>query len=215
MPRAVELNFADRFSFAIVNPEVILQLDCIALNKLAVAFYNDTYLMDQNACTAPHVLFWKKSAGVSVSEASPRFWRAVYEVAKEKYNLEGIKVSDKFTEAYKFLALHDKIGSFKKYDNYLYVVTLDRMLGSLDDYRGVFGLFYEYEFEHYDAIACLVNEKVQTCAYFRIERNEIIEMIFKYHLRGIDRIVPIGKTLDIDLMWDGYDVVGSLSRIIG
>src|SRR3990167_8334030 len=65
MPRAVELNFADRFSFAIVNPEVILQLDCIALNKLAVAFYNDTYLMDQNACTVPHILFWKKSAGVS------------------------------------------------------------------------------------------------------------------------------------------------------
>ena len=34
------------------------------------------------------------------------------------------------------------------------------------------------------------------------------------NLLGIDRFVPIGKSLEIDMIWDGYDVVKSLSRVI-
>ena len=33
-------------------------------------------------------------------------------------------------------------------------------------------------------------------------------------LSGIDRAVPIGKALDIGVFWDGYNILGSLSRII-
>ena len=40
-------------------------------------------------------------------------------------------------------------------------------------------------------------------------------MIVKNHWTGIDRIVPFGKTLDVGTYWDGYDIVASLSRIIG
>ena len=36
----------------------------------------------------------------------------------------------------------------------------------------------------------------------------------KNNLFGIDRVVPIGKALDMNLIWDGYDVINSLSRII-
>lgn len=215
LPRAVEINFADRYSFGIVNPETVLKAEDTEIKKLAVDFYNDTYLMDQNACSAPHMLFWKKTPGVSVQEAGARLWKAVYEVAKGKYDLEGVKVSDKFTELNESMAIRENICGFKKYDNYLYVLTLDKIEGALEDYRGKYGLFYEYEFENYEEIACLINEKMQTCAYFGIERGEIIDMVMKNHLKGIDRIVPFGKTMNIDLIWDGYDVIGSLSRIIG
>jgi len=33
-------------------------------------------------------------------------------------------------------------------------------------------------------------------------------------LTGIDRIVPIGKTMEIGMVWDGYNLTESLSRII-
>jgi Acyl-CoA reductase (LuxC). len=213
--RTVEVNFADRYSFGVASPEAVLKLDDIELKRLASDFYNDTFLMDQNACSAPHILFWRKTQGVSSEEARMRFWKAVYEVTKGKYPLEGIKVSDKFTELYKFMAERDHISDFIQYDNYLYVVTLDKVDGDLNNYRGKYGLFYEYEFDGYDEIACLVNEKMQTCAIFGIERQEILDMVMMNRLKGIDRIVPLGKTLDMDLNWDGYDVIGNLSRIIG
>lgn len=215
MPRAVEINFADRYSIGIINPESILKAEDCEIKKLALDFYNDTYLMDQNACSAPHILFWKKAPGFSTKEAGERLWKAIYEVAKEKYNLDGIKVSDKFTALYESLAVLNNIYDFIKYDNYLYIIYLNKLERPLEEYKGKFGLFYEYEFKNYNEIACLINEKIQTCAYFGINRQEIIDMIMKNHLKGIDRIVPFGKTMDIDLIWDGYDLIGNLSRVIG
>jgi hypothetical protein len=34
------------------------------------------------------------------------------------------------------------------------------------------------------------------------------------NLRGIDRVVPVGRAIDMGLVWDGYDIVTSLSREI-
>ena len=33
-------------------------------------------------------------------------------------------------------------------------------------------------------------------------------------VKGIDRIVPIGHTMDFDLLWDGYDLVSQMTRVI-
>ena len=38
--------------------------------------------------------------------------------------------------------------------------------------------------------------------------------ILNNNLLGIDRFVPIGKALGIDIVWDGYEVVKSLSRVV-
>ncbi|MCM1234259.1 MAG: acyl-CoA reductase, partial [Ruminococcus flavefaciens] len=61
----------------------------------------------------------------------------------------------------------------------------------------------------------VVDEKFQTLLYFGIEKKELIEMIVKNHLTGIDRVVPIGNALDIDVIWDGYDIIAVLSRKLG
>jgi hypothetical protein len=42
----------------------------------------------------------------------------------------------------------------------------------------------------------------------------LINFFKKIKPLGIDRIVPIGKTLDFSLNWDGYDLINQMSRII-
>ena len=39
-------------------------------------------------------------------------------------------------------------------------------------------------------------------------------MIKLKKLKGIDRIVPVGQTLSIDLNWDGYNIIERLTRNI-
>ena len=39
-------------------------------------------------------------------------------------------------------------------------------------------------------------------------------IILNYHLKGIDRVVPIGQALDLDFVWDGYDIYNSLTRAV-
>ena len=47
-----------------------------------------------------------------------------------------------------------------------------------------------------------------------IETVVVREWIIRNRLRGIDRVVPVGRALDMNVVWDGYDIVFSLSRVI-
>ena len=38
------------------------------------------------------------------------------------------------------------------------------------------------------------------------------KFVLQNNLKGIDRIVPIGQSLNIGLLWDGYDILNILSR---
>ena len=33
-------------------------------------------------------------------------------------------------------------------------------------------------------------------------------------VKGIDRVVPVGMTLDFDLIWDGYNLPALLTRTV-
>ena len=50
--------------------------------------------------------------------------------------------------------------------------------------------------------------------YFGLKKDELISFVENEKLRGIDRIVPIGSALDMDLIWDGYDLPLALSRVV-
>ena len=63
-------------------------------------------------------------------------------------------------------------------------------------------------------VAKIVNKKYQTLTYFGFNKNFFRDFLFDNSLKGIDRIVPIGKALDIGLIWDGYDLNKFLTRII-
>ena len=50
---------------------------------------------------------------------------------------------------------------------------------------------------------------------FSIKKNgEFNDFIFNSQLSGVDRIVPIGQALDINLNWDGYDINKTLPRVV-
>ena len=59
--RANEITFADRYSFAIIDESRVEQCSDAEVRTLTDNFYNDTYLMDQNACSSPHLIIWKAS----------------------------------------------------------------------------------------------------------------------------------------------------------
>ena len=51
-------------------------------------------------------------------------------------------------------------------------------------------------------------------SYYGFNEDFLIDFIQNDTPQGIDRIVPIGKTMDFSLIWDGYDLIETLSRKI-
>lgn len=211
-PRSTEMTFADRYSFAMMSSQAVVNASEKELKNLAERFYNDTYLMDQNACSSPHLICWMgKKQDFEI--ASRRFWQEVYHVCTEKYELADVKVSEKYTILCEFA---DKLEDMEvtRFENALYLVRLKKLPGQITKLRGKFGLFFEYLLENPEELMRRIDKKVQTCAVYGIESTKIADWVLDTHIKGIDRIVPIGKTLDISIIWDGYDVIGELSRCI-
>ena len=56
------------------------------------------------------------------------------------------------------------------------------------------------------------NKQCQTIAYLG-KKEDLISLITS-GIKGVDRVVPLGKTMDFDMIWDGYNLFESLTRII-
>lgn len=209
--RGVDIAFADRYSFCMIDAPSVAGLGDEELKRLAENFYNDTYLMDQNACSSPHLIIWQ---GEKKEEAKEKFWSAVHRVTAEKYTFTEINAVDKYMLLCRNAIDFENIRSFKKHGNFVYRIAIDSLPENMDEMRGQCGYFYEYDGNEKNGIDRVINSKYQTLTYFGLDKNQLRDFVVNHRLSGVDRIIPIGQALDIGPIWDGYDIVKSLSRII-
>ena len=210
-PKSIDIVFPDRYSLAIFDESSVESLNGDELQKLAQNFYNDTYLVDQNACSSPHLILWKSSA---TSEGRKKFWSAVRELVKVKYDLPPIKATSKYTTFCQNAMTFSEVGKLSREDNFLYRADLKNIFAGIENLRGIFGLFYEYDLNSLADLKNIVTEKFQTLTYFGFEPKELTTEVVKNNWLGIDRIVPVGRALDMSTVWDGYDLISQMSRII-
>ena len=210
MPRCVDICFADRYSVALIDGGAVLAADETQIARLAEGFYNDTYLMDQNACSSPQVILWEHDS----PQARERFWGAVEELAKRKYVLQDAVAVDKYTLFCEEAAGNGNIQSVVRKGNLLYRVQLKTLSPDMIQHRGKAGFFFEYALKDRDELFRVVTEKFQTITQFGIDADSLRRQIVEHHLRGIDRIVPIGQAMDVGVVWDGFDLVRCLSRVV-
>lgn len=209
-PRSFDVCFADRYSIALVNPAAVLKATDGEMEKLAQNFYNDTYLFDQNACSAPHLVFWKKDKGLE--EAKLRFWKAVHDYTEKKYLYQDVMSVDKLTAFYK-QAVGMECVKEETEDNLVMRTELKELPKNIDEFRCACGYFSEYDIDALEEILPIVSIKYQTMAYFGFEPDELREFVLRNRPVGLDRIVPFGETTAFALKWDGYNLIETFSRI--
>lgn len=211
-PRAVEVAFADRYSLLCIRPEAVTALSEEALERLAKDFYNDTYLTDQNACTSPRLIYWVGEG--DSREASERFFRAMGAYARQHYELPAVTAVDKLTAACRAAMKLEGAEIVPDPDNWVTRVRVKALCPELYELRSPGGFFLEYAAPTLDALRDFVTPRVQTLSYLGLSPEELSRFVLENGLTGVDRIVPVGHTMDFSLVWDGYDLIQTLSRKI-
>ena len=202
--RANEVTFSDRFSFSVINAKKYLESN--EKKNLSVAFFNDTYLFDPNACTSPHILFWYGKSE-NIVNAKKNFWDLLYDYVKENYEISPVTSVDKLTN-YCSSAIQGVEIDLIKYENLIWRVGLKKLINNIHEYKSNSGYFFEYNIENFDKIIPIINKKYQTLSYFGFEISFLEKFVKKNNLVGIDRITQIGNTSNFSLIWDGYNLVG-------
>ena len=212
-PRSREIVFSDRYSCSLIDAKSVLNLDDDALAELARQLYNDIYTMDQAACSSPQLVAWTGDAN-SVTNAQEKLWSAVAAYAETHYTSEPAQIMDKFVNACNSAIENSHINRIIRHNNILYRFEQNELNSNQDHCRGYSGTIHEVTLSSLEELGSIVNESYQTLTYFGYKSEDILAFVHHNRLRGIDRIVPIGQALDMGILWDGHQMITSLSRII-
>ena len=212
-PRCVDIAFADRYSLCLLGADAIINADEKALQGLAQGFYNDVFLLDQNACSSPHLVLWQGQE-TAINAAQSRFWQAVQAVIDTKPEAPGIHALDKYTHLCRTAIGLEDVSLQTQTNNRIYRVSLKELPANVADFRGRHGFFFETSDNHLQQLQRIVGERYQTLTCFGVDAEAVVDSIVNLGLPGIDRVVPVGKALDIGVIWDGYDLIRTMSRIV-
>ena len=64
-----------------------------------------------------------------------------------------------------------------------------------------------YPWEKIDDLKKVINGKYQTITYFGVTKSKLTTFANKLETDGISRIVPIGQAIDMDIIWDGKNLI--------
>ena len=140
------------------------------------------------------------------------FWKKLAEYSKSVFSLNLSQSVRKYKKINSYLLKH-KFRKVKYYNRNLTVIELGKNYEP-ELLRGESGIFFEKNINSLQQVNLDVTNKLQTLSIIGFNKSMIVNWIKKENLNGIDRIVDVGSCLQMDLVWDGYDVVGTLSRII-
>jgi hypothetical protein len=208
----VDLVFPDRFSYCAVASDAYLALDAARQRTLARAFYNDAYTFDQRACSSPSVVYFVGDPAAA-HRASEQFWNELAAVlAERRPAVEPSNQMNHLVFAYEQLAdgQVEQLGPLSA--ERPTVVRLSDPAARPPLCGG--GLFLEAFLDDLSGLTPLVRDADQTLTHFGFDEPALRQLAVTLAGRGLSRLVPIGQALSFGPIWDGYDLLRELTKLV-
>lgn len=214
-PTANEVAFANKISLTVIDAARWDQASDKEKRETARKFVADAYSFGQAACSSPRIIVW---TGTSISICTTdSFWSMVHE------NLERYRAEIGDVDFVNKLVATCVVGTqFEaklrpSTDNLLTRVSIpftefSKALESEHHCGG--GFFFETAAESFEDILPWCNRRVQTISYYGLDTTAVRQALVGKTCAGIDRIVPIGSSLDFETVWDGFDLIDVFMRHI-
>ena len=201
---STELLFANKFSLLAIKLQDETELDARFLEK----FYRDSITFMQQACSSVKAICWVDTT----QHLQDIFWKRFLKFVDEKNTLFDEKGGvDKLMAEIK-LALHHNITV--KNEQSIFKVKLPNLQALDTKTHCGLGLFYEVEIKTLEELFSYVTREYQTLSIYGFDKQTIQEALQTTKPLGIDRVVSLGRAMEFSPIWDGYDMMQSLCRII-
>jgi hypothetical protein len=209
-PRATEIVFADRYSFAVLRAGAYLALDQAARAALADKFFNDTFWFDQMACSSPRLVVWHGDPDETAQAARAFYGDLAAAIKRRGHSPDTGTAITRFAFACR-AALDGPVTTVERHGGGFETVALAELTPFCREHCGG-GLLYQFHTLDLSPLAGFVDRRDQTVTYFGYEGDALEELARRVSVRGVDRIVPVGKALEFGRYWDGYDLFLEFSR---
>ncbi len=209
-PDGLSIGFPDRKSLALIDTEGYNNANDAKREDLAGHLFNDIYWFDQMGCGSPRLIVWVGDPPGDLS--NDLYTRLARTIALKKYKCETGVAINKFLLGNELLA-EGIANKMRNYSNELVVVDMLDPVAGLERTHGG-GFLGECVVRKLDKICPIINRKVQTLGHFGFSSNQVNQLANLISGRGGYRIVPIGRALHFDVVWDGVDLLNHMTRKI-
>ena len=202
--RCRDISFADRYSAALINGDALT--DETQLDKLASLLWRDTQPHQQQACSSPRVILWLGS-----TDAQQALFNTINQLA--------IKQGSELNQLNNHLVVSQMIqsgGAAGKpwVQHAICALPVSALRPEFLDWHLGSGLYLVKSLSQLDELKQLTDSKLQTLSYWQVEREALLKLVADPSIKGIDRVVPVGRALEFSPDWDGYQLFNALSRSI-
>ena len=211
-PTANEIKFANKYSLAFIDAASLSNLAVAEFDNLVANFVNDCFWFSQQGCSSPRTVIWKNQE--NFTNEIEKFWSAVSIKAEAMFS-DQVDIADIINKlvASNLVAIHTDsciINTDHWMATRLQIEDL-KVHNSLRELHCGAGLFLECGIKSVFELANIVDRKTQTIGYFGFDVQSLKKVLLD-EMIYVDRIVPLGSSLEFDVIWDGYDLLESMSR---
>ena len=211
-PLCHDLAFPDRSSFAAVASAAWLGADEERRDAAAEAFVNDVFWFDQAACSSPRVVFWVGEES-ETADARADFVRRVLAAREQRGWPVDPAMSVRRRVLTYALAASGAATRVEQAGPATTHVVLRDAADAPREWLGA-GTVCHARVDTLPDLASVLVRKDQTLTHFGLSRDELLALVRATGGRGLDRVVPMGQALAFAAVWDGYDLVDELTRLV-
>jgi hypothetical protein len=204
------LMFTDRYSHAVISAKAIAVLGETDLDRLAKALHDDIRLFDQQACSSPHTIHLLHADAIGL-EAVHRLLQRVDAIARRAAATDPAHGMAKFAASCA-MAANEVALDARRLSNETTILLL-----APGEERGLAvggGFLSLRPVASVDEVAASFTSLDQTLTHFGLSGPEFERLASLAASRGVARLVPVGGALDFDTIWDGYDLLSELTRVV-
>jgi len=203
--------FGDRYSYGVISGQALVSATADEMHELARNLALDIFTFDQMACSSPHKVYV-----VGNSDAHGRAVAALIDAVGCAASDRGIAIPPshmmaKLTESMA-LAAAEPGALVPKLSGQLMTVVFPHTRDAEDRVGG--GFLVIESIADIAALIGRVRPAHQTLTYYGFTQAELTDFAKAATLAGLSRIVPIGRALNFDAIWDGYDLFRELTRTV-
>ena len=206
-PDGLTLGFSDRKSMCLVNTGAYKQSTVAEKMSLAQNLYNDIFWFDQLGCGSPRLIAW---VGAEKPEAQ-ELYQLIDDVANEKDHQTATGVDlQKFSFANVQLA-QERASKVDRVSSNVLVIDTESDSSLFDQVMGG-GLLYQVQVSDIGEVSKFLRPDIQTITEFGFDHSAKQELAKEMGLKGGYRIVPTGKALEFNPIWDGVELMSHFTR---
>lgn len=209
------ISFANRSSFSAISLDWLLSIDTDQKKMTAKLFARDLFSFGQRACSSPRILIATGDLNMTSKRELIQFLEYVSNEGI-RMKAKGVKARDCFINAEEFAMNHGKLNMVKSKNLYcpLFEGKIDRTTISELYQAGCDGCLPIIHSKDWENLTKYAQNDSQTLVLIGLDEEERKYIYQQTKNTSITRYAKPGTALNIDIIWDGYDIVEELTKRI-